>query len=219
MFGLLKKLFAPAEDPKTWVARGAKIIDVRSPGEFASGHAPGAVNIPLDQFATQVSKKFKDKHQEFVLCCASGNRSGMAQSMMKQKGFTHVLNGGPWTRLRAGIVGLLVFASSGFLSAQNLEVASFERESKKGILVDIRTPGEVAEGMIAGAKHVDFYDAAFMTKMSALGKDKPIYLYCRSGGRSGQAIAKLKAAGFTKVYHLQGGILAWTAARKPIVKK
>ena len=219
MFGLLKKLFAPAEDPKVWVARGAQIIDVRSPGEFASGHASGAVNIPLDQFATQVSKKFKDPNQEFVLCCASGNRSGMAQSMMKQKGFTHVLNGGPWTRLRAGIVGLLVFASSGFLSAQNLEVASFERESKKGILVDIRTPGEVAEGMIAGAKHVDFYDAAFMTKMSALGKDKPIYLYCRSGGRSGQAMAKLKAAGFTKVYHLQGGILAWTAARKPLVKK
>ena len=219
MFGLLKKLFAPAEDPKVWVARGAQIIDVRSPGEFASGHASGAVNIPLDQFATQVSKKFKDPNQEFVLCCASGNRSGMAKSIMEQKGYTHVLNGGPWTRLRTWIVGLLIFASSGFLSAQNLEVASFERESKKGILVDIRTPGEVAEGMIAGAKHVDFYDAAFMTKMSALGKDKPIYLYCRSGGRSGQAIAKLKAAGFTKVYHLQGGILAWTAARKPIVKK
>ena len=79
MFGFLKKLFAPAEDPKTWVTRGAKIIDVRSPGEFASGHAPGAVNIPLDQFATQVPKKFRDTKQEFVLCCASGNRSGMAK--------------------------------------------------------------------------------------------------------------------------------------------
>ncbi|MFM8565994.1 MAG: rhodanese-like domain-containing protein [Bacteroidota bacterium] len=219
MFGLLKKLFAPAEDPKSWVARGAKIIDVRSPGEFASGHANGAVNIPLDQFAAQVSKKFKDKNQEFVLCCASGNRSGMAKSIMEQKGYTHVLNGGPWTRLRTWIVGLLVFASSGILSAQNLDVASFELESKKGILVDIRTPGEVAEGMIAGAKHIDFYDAAFMTKMSALGKDKPIFMYCRSGGRSGQAITKLKAAGFTKVYHLEGGIGAWTSARKSVVKK
>jgi rhodanese-related sulfurtransferase len=58
-----------------------------------------------------------------------------------------------------------------------------------------------------------------MAKMTALGKDKPIYMYCRSGGRSGQAIARLKAAGFTKVYHLQDGIGAWTAARKPTVKK
>lgn len=197
----------------------ATIIDVRSEGEFASGHANGAVNFPLDQFAAQVPKKFKDKNQEFVLCCASGNRSGMAKSIMEQKGYTNVLNRGPWTRLRTWIVGLLVFASSGILSAQNLDVASFERESKKGILVDIRTPGEVAEGMIAGAKHIDYYDAAFMTKMAALGKDKPIYMYCRSGGRSGQAIAKLKAAGFTKVFHLEGGIGAWTSARKPVFKK
>ncbi|MGA0109060.1 MAG: rhodanese-like domain-containing protein [Schleiferiaceae bacterium] len=218
MFGFLKKLFAPAEDPKTWVARGAKIIDVRSPGEFASGHAPGAVNIPLDQFASSAPKKFKDKNQEFVLCCASGNRSGMAKSIMEQKGYTKVLNGGPWTRLRAWIAGLLVLASTG-MAAQNLDVATFERESKKGTVVDVRTPGEVAEGMIAGAKHVDFYDAQFMTKMAAFPKDKPLYLYCRSGGRSGQALAKLKAAGYTKVYHLQGGIGAWMAARRPVVKK
>jgi len=124
-----------------------------------------------------------------------------------------------WSRMRGSMLGLLFLLPSGLLSAQNLDVATFERDSKKGILVDIRTPGEVAEGMIAGAKHVDFYDAQFMTKMAALGKDKPIYMYCRSGGRSGQAISKLKAAGFTKVYHLQGGFQAWTSARKPVVRK
>ena len=218
MFGFLKNLFKPAEDPKSWVARGAKIIDVRTPGEFASGHATGAVNIPLDQFAYSVPKKFKDKNQEFVLCCASGNRSGMAKSIMNQKGYSQVLNGGPWTRLRAWIAGLVMLASIG-MAAQNQDVATFERESKKGILVDIRTPEEVAQGMIPGAKHIDFYSADFMTKIAALGKDKPIYMYCRSGGRSGQAISKLKAAGFTKVYHLQDGFQAWTSARKPVVRK
>ena len=138
---------------------------------------------------------------------------------MKQYPCPHAPTGRSRIPLRAWIVGLLVFASSGIMSAQNLDVGSFERESKKGILVDIRTPGEVAEGIIAGAKHIDYYDAAFVAKMSALGKNKPIYMYCRSGGRSGQAIAQLKAAGFTKVYHLQGGIGAWMAARKPVVKK
>lgn len=121
--------------------------------------------------------------------------------------------------MRGCMLGLLFLLPSGLLSAQNLDVATFERDSKKGILVDIRTPGEVAEGMIAGAKHVDFYDAQFMTKMAAFPRDKPMYLYCRSGGRSGQAISKLKAAGFTKVYHLQGGFQAWTSARKPVVRK
>ena len=51
------------------------------------------------------------------------------------------------------------------------------------------------------------------------GKDAPIVLYCRSGGMSTQAAAALAAAGYTKIYELDGGFNAWKAAGHDLVKK
>ena len=70
------------------------IIDVRSPQEFQGGHAEGSINIPLDIIASEVDE-IKNMSQPIVLCCASGNRSGMAQQLLHQVGIdTH--NAGPW---------------------------------------------------------------------------------------------------------------------------
>jgi rhodanese-related sulfurtransferase len=122
---------------------------------------------------------------------------------------------------RFGIIGLFLVQSCMAPRAEPasvLDVVTFEQESRKGLLVDIRTESEVAEGMIAKAKHVDFYGPNFLSEMEALGKNKPIYIYCRSGGRSGQALDMLKAAGFTRVHHLEGGFMAWKAIGKPTVQ-
>lgn len=70
------------------------IIDVRSPGEFVTGHVRGAVNIPLDRFAEEIPRKVPDKATAVILCCASGGRSGMACNFMQQLGYQHVSNGG-----------------------------------------------------------------------------------------------------------------------------
>jgi rhodanese-related sulfurtransferase len=74
--------------------KGAIILDVRSKGEFAGGHAKGAINIPLDQLPSQLNR-FK-KEEVIITCCASGMRSGSAKRMMNQAGFTNVYNGGSW---------------------------------------------------------------------------------------------------------------------------
>ena len=70
------------------------IIDVRSPGEFATGHVRGSVNIPLDPFADDIAKAVPDKSASVILCCASGGRSGMACNYMQQMGYQQVSNGG-----------------------------------------------------------------------------------------------------------------------------
>ena len=70
------------------------IIDVRSPGEFATGHVRGSVNIPLDRFADDIAKAVPDKSTSVILCCASGGRSGMACNYMQQMGYQQVSNGG-----------------------------------------------------------------------------------------------------------------------------
>ena len=76
------------------IKEGAIIIDVRSPAEFAKGANPKSVNIPLDVFASRLVELHASK--TYVLCCASGGRSGMAEGQMKSKGFKKVFNAGPW---------------------------------------------------------------------------------------------------------------------------
>jgi phage shock protein E len=82
------------EDLMTLVQQGAQIVDVRSPQEFASAHAQGSRNIPLDQLAHRVAEL--DRSKPVVVCCASGARSSMAKSLLERAGFSAVHNAGPW---------------------------------------------------------------------------------------------------------------------------
>ena len=85
-------------------------------------------------------------------------------------------------------------------------------------LIDVRTPKEFAEGYLKGAKLINFFDKDFLDQMSKLDKDKELYIYCRSGNRSGQATKKLKTMGFTKIYDLKGGIKSWKKENLELVK-
>ena len=76
---------------------GALLIDVRSPAEFASGNAPGTLNIPLPDLGSRLSEI--PKTSPVVLCCASGTRSGMAKLLLKKNGYPKVYNIGTWTKL------------------------------------------------------------------------------------------------------------------------
>jgi phage shock protein E len=78
------------------VAAGARLLDVRSADEFARGHLPGAVNIPvqeLDRRLTEVGPT----EGEVVVYCRSGHRSSRATELLREHGFTRVHNLGPMT--------------------------------------------------------------------------------------------------------------------------
>jgi rhodanese-related sulfurtransferase len=72
----------------------AIIIDVRSRGEFSSGHVAGSINIPLQEIPERI-EEIKAMNQPIVLCCASGNRSGQATYFLKSAGIA-CENGGSW---------------------------------------------------------------------------------------------------------------------------
>ena len=78
-------------------------------------------------------------------------------------------------------------------------------------IVDVRTPGEYATGHIGGAENIDFLAEGFLPKFEKFDKEKPIYIYCRSGNRSRKAAANLLEMGFLEVIDLEGGYKAWTA--------
>jgi phage shock protein E len=82
------------------VKDGAIIVDVRSKGEFDSGHINGSINIPVDVIANNLNK-FKDKNKTIITCCASGMRSAAAKSVLKSNGYTSVFNGGGWNGLQS----------------------------------------------------------------------------------------------------------------------
>jgi rhodanese-related sulfurtransferase len=79
-------------EARKWVAQeGALLLDVRSEREFATGHLPGAVNVPVTQLAAQLAT-LSDKRRPVVVYCASGMRSTRAASLLREAGFSRVLN-------------------------------------------------------------------------------------------------------------------------------
>lgn len=100
MLKTLKSLLGigPGADYRELVKNGAQIIDVRTPGEFQSGHIKGSKNIPLQNLQNGMKKI--DKSKPVITCCASGVRSGSAKRMLQSNGFTEVYNGGGWMSLR-----------------------------------------------------------------------------------------------------------------------
>lgn len=83
----------PASTPACATA-SPRLIDVRSPGEYASGHLEGAINLPLDQLQHSIAREVPDKATPLILYCASGARSAFACGLLHQLGYTQVANGG-----------------------------------------------------------------------------------------------------------------------------
>lgn len=76
-------------------------------------------------------------------------------------------------------------------------------------LIDVRRPEEYKTGFIANAQNIDYFSDTFDEDINKLDKNKPVILYCKSGGRSAKCAKKLINAGFIKVYDFEGGISKW----------
>ena len=99
MLQLIKNLFKQEGlDYESLMKKGAKIIDVRTPAEFAGGHVEGSVNIPLGDIQNHIVKLKRD-NKPVITCCRSGARSGRAKTMLKNAGI-EVYNGGSWGQVQ-----------------------------------------------------------------------------------------------------------------------
>ena len=106
-------------------------------------------------------------------------------------------------------------ASNSFVT---LTAQEFATKSPTGTVIDVRTSGEIAQGKIEGAVELDYYRGDFMDQVSQISKDQEVYLYCAVGARSEEAARMLIQQGYTRVYHLQGGIQAWYQEGLPVVR-
>jgi len=94
VFGRGREIQGP--EARRLVAGGARLLDVRSPQEYAGGHLPGAVNIPVQEIEGRLAE-VGARDGELVLYCRSGHRSSRATEILRRHGFTKVHNLGPMT--------------------------------------------------------------------------------------------------------------------------
>ena len=98
---------------------------------------------------------------------------------------------------------------------QSIKIATVD-EFSEGLsndnvqLIDVRTAEEFQEGYIENAQLIDFRLEDFRDKIQELDRDKPVYLYCRSGNRSGKASKIMAELGFKEIVDLKGGYKAWS---------
>lgn len=101
-------------------------------------------------------------------------------------------------------------------SIQHVEVATFASLMGQDhvVVLDVRTPAEIAEGKIENALEIDIMDQSFDSQIQNLDKHKSYLVYCKKGGRSARACEKMADYGFTALYNLKGGYTAWAAAQE-----
>lgn len=94
---------------------------------------------------------------------------------------------------------------------KNISGAEFRaiHSEEDAVLLDVRTPAEVHEGMIDGAINIDIRDQYFQDRIEELDRSKHYLMICRSGARSMQAGMYMESIGFNNVYNLEGGMLDW----------
>ncbi len=91
----------------------------------------------------------------------------------------------------------------------SIEEAAEKIAEGQAIFIDVRTPEEIADGMIPGSVHLDYKSSDFKSKLAELDRDKEYVIYCRSGGRSAKACDLMKEMGFSNLSNMEGGFTKW----------
>jgi rhodanese-related sulfurtransferase len=221
------------------------LLDVREPSEVEAGYIAGAVNIPVRDLLKNLDK-LPGLNDPIVIYCGSGHRGALAMSALRILGYTDVKNlgggTGAWkkaelpletgmpaapeagtapevdpTRLR-DLDAYLSGLPEGFNTVKAADLNTELAEATPPVLVDVRTPDEWAEGIIAGAIKVELQKVPAELLAQLPAKDAAIVIYCGSGHRGAIVAMYLNMLGYTNVRNLNGGLGAWIAAELPVEK-
>jgi len=202
------------DELQRWLAEGAVIIDGRLAEDFASGHLRGAVNVGMTGRFAEYAGDVARPDQPIVLVTDPG-RQAEAKVRLARIGFDRVVGAvDNIDRLLAEHPELAV--GSPRLPAADVAGWSHAAEVMGGEplqLVDVRNPGETADGIIPGARLIPL--AALLDRIGELDPAATTVVYCAGGYRSILASSALSARGFTKVADILGGYDAWKAAGFP----
>jgi phage shock protein E len=133
----------------------------------------------------------------------------------------------PKFRAMRRVATLIVAALCAAAAAQAAERSPIEPDSvaerlawadRSLVVLDVRTPAEYAEGHVPGAINIPHTELAARLGELSDAKARDLVVYCRSGNRTSQALVVLRGAGFTRLFHMQGDYLRWSAEQRPVTK-
>jgi glyoxylase-like metal-dependent hydrolase (beta-lactamase superfamily II)/rhodanese-related sulfurtransferase len=186
---------------------GAVLIDTRAPETFASGHLERSVNVGLDGRFAEFAGDVVRAGQPVVLTGDPG-RGSEARVRLARIGFDQVL--GEVVDVEHVLVERPELAGMATRVPAS-ELRRWVDDDPELQLVDVRNPGETAEGTIPGARPIPL--PTLLDHIGELDKSRPVVVYCAGGYRSSVAASTLRAAGFSSVADLLGGYQAWVLAQ------
>jgi uncharacterized membrane protein YfcA/glyoxylase-like metal-dependent hydrolase (beta-lactamase superfamily II)/rhodanese-related sulfurtransferase len=195
----------PADVQRT-LAGGAVVLDARPAADFATGHLPGALNVPADGRFAETAGMVLSPETEVVLIAPEGRAAEVAMRLARI-GFDRV----------AGQVAdpeaALLARREEVRQASRLTAVQLAGLAAPPLIVDVRTSGERAAGHLPGSLHLPL--AQLRRRLDEIPTDVPVVVYCAGGWRSSVAASLLRHSGRADVSDLLGGYAAWRAAQEP----
>lgn len=187
------------------IRHGAVVIDTRRAAEYAVGHIPGTINIPLNaSFTTWAGWLIPYTHEFFVIVDDRPNSIDAVVRDLSLIGLDR-LSG----HFDAAAIDWWASAGHRLGTIAQIESTDLAESLKHGgvTVIDVRSDSEWDEGHIAGARHVALGHLA--ERASEIPRSKPVVLQCQGGGRSSIAASVLRSRGFDQVINLSGGLSGW----------
>jgi hydroxyacylglutathione hydrolase len=199
-----------ARELQFWIEQGVIALDIRSGDQFASGHVPGSISIPLSgEFASWAGTLLGLSCQP-VLIAQSPDQLSEARTRLARVGIDYVrghLEDGieGWTRAE------LALAELPQITAQTL----YDNLADYSQVLDVRRRPEWEAGHVEVAAWWPLDD--FKTSLPKMDRNEPIAVLCKGGYRSLIACSLLERAGFQNVTNVIGGFAAWQNAQLPFI--
>jgi hydroxyacylglutathione hydrolase len=189
---------------------GVTVVDVRRSADFAAGHIPGTLSIPMGTSLATWAGTFVDDSRDIVLVADDDDRLARARHTLAVIGLDRVVG-------RAGRRARDEWQSE-IGELERVEQVSVEQvaetDSDERIVIDVRGTAEWEEGHLPNARH--YFLGDLIRKARDLPHDTPIAVHCHGGTRASVAASLLQAQGFSNVANIAGGYRAWTDAKLPV---
>ncbi|MFD7012577.1 rhodanese-like domain-containing protein [Rhodococcus jostii] len=203
-----------AEQMVRGVQDGTRVIDTRSPEEFAAAHLQGAVNVGLEGRFAETCGMVTHVDEPIILVTRPGDEAEAAMRLARigydnVQGYFNTLTTDRVTPFPSPLIGLLE-------QTERLTVAELATALQDGriTLLDVRNQGERDSGYIAGSLHIPLPELA--KRHNTLPQGRPLVVHCRSGWRSSVAASLLRANGYEGTTDLLGGYNAWQETETPV---
>ncbi len=190
---------------------GALVVDLRSAADFAAGHAPGSINIPLNRSFTTWAGWLLPYDRDFYLIENNGPAHALDEAVrdLAMVGLERV--GGYFS---GEVLAAWAEAEGPLMSVPQILPAALAGGTDGRVVLDVRNEDEWSAGHIPGARHLPL--GFLPDRLGEIPRDADLVVHCQSGSRSAIAASLLLAQGFRRVANLTPGFSGWQSAGMPV---